>query len=262
MAPIYALYIDTFFFNNCAMDFLALWLVDVLLNRSAKKIRLLGWAALGSILSLAIFLWMKSYLLYQVCIHLLLNPVMVLGAFGRKKKYDWLQNYLVSYGAIMLCGGIMQWLNQTLFAGAHLYLSMAFTWGIALCLAKFYRRKKQVQKFLFPVVLKNQGWSAEICAYYDTGNMLRDPYTGQWVSILDETVLPPGMLEKLSVRLVPFSSVGDASGIMRVFTIEELTIRCGKEEQRIHPAVVGIAEAKLFEQKEYRMILNRHLMTG
>ena len=262
MEPIYALYIDTFLVNNCVMDFLALWMVDILLNRSAKKLRLLGWAAMGSLLSLGLFLWMNSYLLYQICMHLLVNPLMLLGAFGKGRKHDWFINYLVSYGAIMLCGGIMQWLNQTLFAGAHLYFSMACTWGIALLAAKFYRRKRQVQKYLFPVTLKNGTWSVQVLAYYDTGNLLRDPYIGQWVSILDETVLPPEVTADWPFRLIPFSSVGDTSGMMHAFTIEELAIRCGREGRRIQPAVVGIAEAKLFEKREYQMILNSHLMSG
>lgn len=260
--PIYALYIDSFLFHNCVMDFLALWMVDILMNRGVKKRRLLVWAALGSVISLILFLWMSSYPLYQICIHLLVNPLMILGAFGKGRKWEWLRNYLVSYGAVMLCGGVMQWLNQTLFGGAHLYLSMACTWGTALTAAGFYRRKRQVQKYLYPVVLKHQQWSVQVMAYYDTGNLLRDPYTGFPVSIVDESVLPWELRKDLPVRLIPFSSVGESSGMMQAVTLEEIVIRCDGEEQKIRPAVVGIAEEKMFGQKEYRMILNSHLMTG
>ena len=81
----YEFYIDAFVVTNGLMDFLVLMFTDEILHRKARLGVLFLASVLGAVVSAVLFLWMSDYLLYQMVIHFILNPLMLVFAFGEKK---------------------------------------------------------------------------------------------------------------------------------------------------------------------------------
>ena len=80
----YEFYIDAFVMTNGLMDFLVLMFTDEILHRKARLGVLFLASVLGAVVSAVLFLWMSDYLLYQMVIHFILNPLMLVFAFGKE----------------------------------------------------------------------------------------------------------------------------------------------------------------------------------
>lgn len=258
MVVIYGLYIDAFFLMNLVMDLLALYLTGVLLQYKAKLLRLLLAAGCGSAATVLLFMILRSYLLYQLVIHLLVNSGMLLIAYGRQRMRHFIKSWIFCYAFVFLAGGLMQWLNQTLFKGSRITLSMWITLCIGLTIALLYEKQWKLRRNLYPVILSVEGQEIRMKAYYDTGNLLMDPYRKEPVHIANRSIMEQYLLEKeqTGLRLIPYRSLGQQSGLLETVIIEQLCIKEGKEVVRIAPAVIGLAQEELFAKKDYQLILN------
>lgn len=68
----------------------------------------------------------------------------------------------------------------------------------------------------------------------DSGNSLKDPYTGRPVCVLDEeTAKKLGISTEKAVRLIPYHSIGRAHGLLRAVTVSELYLRKDGQEKRL-----------------------------
>lgn len=258
---IYEIYIDSLFFTNFLMDLLSLYLTGIFLRRRMRLWRLICGAAMGSALGIVLFLTLRSYLIYELLLHLAGNPLMVWLCFGGRRPGTIVKNWLCTYLFMLLTGGIMQWINQTLFHGAYLYGSILLTAVLGFLGTVLWERKHTLGQQLYHVTLKFRQHQVSVEAYYDTGNLMTDPFLGKPVSIVDRSLVEEVLrCEQLPVRILPFSSVGRERGWMEAVTIRELRIGDGKHELCMHDPVIGMGDQRLFEGKAYRMILNCRLM--
>lgn len=257
----YEIYIDVFVITNFFMDYLALFLANVFLGRKQMQRRLILSSILGAVVSLVLFLTLSSHLFYCLCIHALLNPLMVWLAFRPKEIRRFVEVWVVTYLVILLMGGSMQWIYDTLFGGKYLLLSIAITWGMGMIAAFVWERQLVTGRRTYDVTLYLSGSEVSIRAYYDTGNLLTDPYVRQPVSIVSSAILSPLLKDYESKkRLITFSSLGESDGLMEAFTIEKMLIHRKKHVLVIEPAVLGLADEKLFVHRDYQMILNSQLL--
>ena len=124
-------------------------------------------------------------------------------------------------------------------------------------LLRHFRRMEQCR---VQAVLVYEDRSVPLSAYYDTGNLLTDPYTKLPVSIVSIQIADRLFQEeKPAVRLIPYQSVGEENGLLEAYTIDKMLIYKGKRKQIVQPAVVGLAKERLFAGGEYQMILNGQL---
>ncbi|MDE7063064.1 MAG: sigma-E processing peptidase SpoIIGA [Lachnospiraceae bacterium] len=263
MAGIYEIYIDSLFLTNFLMDMLSLYLTGIFLRRRIRLWRLLGAAALGSVLGIVLFLILSNYLVYELVLHFICNPMMVWLCFGDKKLSAVIKSWLSTYLFMLLTGGIMQWINQTLFGGRHLYAAIFMTFVLGYIAALLWERKHTLGQQLYHVTLQFKEHEVSVEAYYDTGNLMTDPFCGKPVSIVDCRLIEEILRQEgAAVRMIPFSSVGKESGLMKAVTIEELRIEDGGRRLCIYDPVIGMAGGNLFAGKTYRMILNCRLLRG
>lgn len=258
---IYGIYIDSLFLTNFLMDLISLYLTGIFLRQPMKLWRMLCAAALGSVLGIVLFLWLPSYLMYELLLHFAGNPLMVWLCFGGRKVKPVIKNWICTYLFMLLTGGIMQWINQTLFGGAYLYGSILLTAVLGFFAAVLWERKHTLGKRLYHVTLQFRQHQVSVEAYYDTGNLMTDPFMGKPVSIVDRSLVEEILrCEKAAVRMIPCSSVGRERGWMEAVTIRELCIEDGRHKLFINDPVIGIGGQRLFEGKAYRMILNCRLL--
>lgn len=257
----YEIYIDVFILMNFAMDLLALILTNIFLNRRKNFKTLILASVLGAIIGALLFLKMDNYMLYVTCIHFCINPIMLYIAFREKNRKEFLEDWVVCYIVVILSGGVMQWLYVSMFHNKNLLLCVGITFGIGLLTIGIWEKQMVIGRRIYDVkIIQGQ---VEIClkAYYDTGNILMDPFMNEPVSMISKEMLEKITNENmLPFRLIPFHSVGAEHGLIEAVTLDEMHIYRKKNVVKIRPAVLGIAQNTLFEQTNYQMILNSHLL--
>lgn len=261
MRVIYVFYADTFLLQNFLMDFAALCGANYFLKRRQKAGRLAKAAALYAVVSLLLLLVIHNYVLYLLFIHFAVNTSMVWLCFGWHGKREFLENWAVIYISVILFGGIAGWITDWGILPRNYAVITMLIVPAGYGILTYFMQRREFANQLFLVRLKKEERCKKLEAYWDSGNQLRDPYTGQAVSIISHSAAAEFVnRERDAIRYVPFRALGTEHGLMEVFTVEELCIFDGRKEHRITPAVIGIANPGLLEHKEYDMILHASLL--
>lgn len=250
-------YADVFLLQNLCLDYAAVMGSNLLLKRGKGILRLFTASAFSSFLGLVLLLAVRDMAWYQLLTHFVLNTGMVLGCFGIGTRKQFLENWLVTYFMVLLLGGGMEWLReQEVFSRYHfmqILLAMVILFSVVAYLVQF----KTFGTHIFPGSIQKDIRQIKIRAYWDSGNQLRDPYTGKAVSILSEEKATEFIdAEKDNIRLVPYRSLGEQNGLLRVTDIERLELWQGSRKLVIKNTAIGLAEKGLFEGKAYDMILH------
>lgn len=247
--------------QNFLMDFIALVAVNLFLHRHRKCRYLIAGAALSSVVGLLLLLMIRNYVVYCVAGHLILNICMVAIAFGRCEKRTFVENWMISYFVVILLGGLMEWLNRSSFLSHNFVLLLiAAVTGVYTFLCYLMQRRDLSNHILQTVIYKEER-CMEIRAYWDSGNQLRDPYTGQGICILSHSKAHHFFTEQRDrFRLVPFQSMGEKDGLLWVTDVDKLQIMDGKQMKSIPHVAIGIASEGLLEDKEYDLILHASIL--
>lgn len=225
------------------------------LRRKKSVGRIFLISLLCSVAGVLLFLWIKNWFLYSILTHFFLNTVMVAGAFGVGCRRYFLENWWTSYLIVILLGGIMQWMQRLPLAAGGFFVTALLAACMLVLLLKLLKRRKCRGNHIYPVKLRQGEKGIELLAYWDSGNQLQDPYNGKYVNILSEKYAVQLLEEETLFRYVPYRSLGETDGMIKVVTVDELLIFDEKQVVHIAHAAVGVAEEKLFAKKEYGMIL-------
>lgn len=260
MGFIYGIYIDALFLTNFLMDMLVLYLIGIFLRQRMHMLRLFAAAVFGSAAGIVLFLAVPYHAAYLIIMHLVVNPLMIRIAFLSGGFTAFVKTWLLCYLFTFLSGGVMQWVNRTVFHGGHMGLSILITACIGVGSAVLWERRHAVAGQLYPVTLRFQGQGVELTAYYDTGNLMMDPYLRKPVSIVSRELVQGILAKKPAIRIVPFSGVGQENGLLEAITVDALEIGEGSGKVCVESAVIGLTGESLFCGKEYQMILNSRLI--
>ena len=118
----YKIYLDVLLIQTFAMDALALFLVRSLNHPQAKKRRIFLSAGFGAAGAAILFLQLWGFVWYQLSVHLLINPLMILLAFGRKGRKEFVKDLVWTYALMFLLGGVLSWGMETVGRGHSLWL--------------------------------------------------------------------------------------------------------------------------------------------
>ena len=237
-------------------------------------------AALGALYSVAILLPSLRFLAHPLT-KLSLGAAMTLTAFGNAKNL--LRPYLAFLAVSAACGGAVlaasllsgSPVSDTYFIGAS-FKTLVLTFGAAYFVLTlvFSRITERRNRETLPAEITLCGRSAAITALRDTGNELYDPISNLPVMVLGldaaAELLPSECLAALKLgaaeflksleahenlsprfRLVPYSSVGTASGLLPVFRPDSLILG-GKETKNL---LVGLAPTRMCSDNEYSAIV-------
>lgn len=254
-------YADVFLLQNLFMDYVAVTGTNYLLKRQKKCGRLFLAAALFAGGSLFLVLFVRNKVWYQIIAHFVLNTGMVGLCFGKSSKKQFLENWLVTYLMVILLGGGMEWLEQSRFVRQISMLELLLAVTILFSAVAYLRQCRTYGSYVLMVALKKGERIGKLYAFYDSGNQLRDPYTGKAISILSYKAAEPFQkLQEDKIRYVPYRSLGEEHGLLPVMDVEELQIYRGGRTVTIQNAALGIADDGLFAGKQYDMILNAALL--
>ena len=276
------IYIDSVFLLNALLDGLLLYFTGYLAGAERKFYRLLPTAALGGFYAAAVFFPWGVFLGWPPC-KLLFGGLLVLLCYGWGECFwrlclVFFALSCVLAGSVIACGFWMH--TQYYVRGAYLlpvqfgllFCSAALCFG-ALWLFSRGRLHHAVLGELTEAECEIMGTRVHLRVLRDSGNTLCDPLTGAPVLVAEGTRFasswpeaarpylaqpflerPEEALEALrcvenapKLRLLPFRSVGTASGLLLGYTAEHVRIGCWKAER----VTVALSPTPVSEGQEY-----------
>ncbi len=256
----YELYADIWFLTNFTMDGIALFAAGKLMRQRISIGRLLLGCLVGTCGSGALFLWMDDYFWYQALVHLAVNPAMVFLCFRSRGAREFFEQWAAAYVAVFLLGGVLEWCAGAFHGERHIALCLSGAFSACLLSEKLLSGRGRRAETVCDVLLVTREKNISAKGFYDTGNLLVDPFVGRPVHIVRKDVLA-GQIEKegLPVRLIPFHSLGEENGLLEAVTLEGMYVMRGKRPLYLENPVFGIAEAPLFQDGRCDVILNGRL---
>ena len=305
----YVCYIDVLFLVNWMMNVVILLLTGGFWRRQISPLRIGMAAAAGGLWAClsAVMLW-EGLAMRLVCWWmdwLVLPVLMIRMAYPDREWRELLRGCLCLYLAAILLGGVIHaiWENTSLghFWQVWMVGSIAETisvWLLALSmlsamaaieLGRRYRdassRREQIQE----VILYTQDRQWKVKALWDSGNQLRDPYSGKAVHIVEakelKQLLSDGAyrylmcyleqgatmtylgdmgaftymgqqtepVDRFCVHLIPCRSLGSTHTLLPVFSITKIRLADGS---LLTEPLIGLSSVPLSEDGSYGMLLH------
>ena len=225
------IYIDVLFFLNFAFDFLLLLSVSFLLRRGVKLRRLVLGGIVGGVSIFLLFLPMNSFTLFFF--KLGMSLIMLLVSFGYRDIRYTGKNLLFLYMTSIVLGGILYFLNVTfsykqeglVFYHNGLSINMIVLIIFSPLILYIYIRQgialKNQYAHYYQVKLSIDHRTYELRGFLDTGNHLKDPYTGKPILLIHSRKLERHLKNPI---LVPYQT---ASGfaMLPCMKIDHLEIK-------------------------------------
>ena len=257
------------------MLYLALWYnhVHFKISRAREIAKICLVSLVGTMLEIAGLLLGYSYDVFTICVHLFEVPLMVWFVLGKERRHI-MRVIVTGYVFIMLINGVLEILwNQFGQNGSYLFF-LLFSYGAVGVGVRMYRNYTKMQKGIFQVELLHQGKRVQVRGFYDSGNRLKEPYTGKGVHIVSERVATEleitqeekeAFVKEPSERstnthvYVPYQALGNEEGMLEVYYIDELIIEGEKGRVSLQKSPLGVTKDNRFEGKNYEIILNEEV---
>ena len=242
------------------MDFLAVAGANLFLKRCRKMRWLLLGAAVSAVLGLCCILLCRNYLLYCLLTHFLINTLMTVICFGRCDRRQFFENWVAVYLVVLLLGGAFAWLQESGILSKSRGVAIAAAVTVTCGLLRYLGRRRAFGSHVRRAWLGKDARRMALSAYWDSGNQLRDPYTGQPICILSYSVAEKFVDQtKDRIWFVPYRALGAEDGLLAVMDVDEMILQDGRQMRRYEHMAVGIAQKGLLEDKEYDLILHASL---
>lgn len=290
-----SVYIDVLIFENMVMNCVILHITSRITSSKTKWQRLILGAAVGTVYAV-IALWIDTFFTALIG-KILLSAVMVWVTFfswkvrlllGQIKAF--LKVSAVFYGVTFLFAGLS---FALLLAGkvnnaGNILVTVCAGYLIFMAIMHSVRKRRSAEDSGANVFIqfdKDAGNGIWLPAIVDTGNSLRDPFTGMSVIVAElnalKEQLPAEILDYISerscdsilddasavcgangwfkrFRLVPYRSVGQENGILPGFKADVVRVTSNKNmktEAELSDVVICLYERSLSENSEYVALL-------
>ncbi len=133
---------------------------------------------------------------------------------------------------------------------------------------KMFKNRK-IKKYYILNVTHNDR-TITVSALFDSGNLLKEPITGKYVSILEWKVAKElfdteiefsdieNYIEDMKLWAVPFNSLGNSSDVLFAFLADEINIP--EENKTIDKTFIGLYGSRLSNNEEYHALINAGLL--
>ena len=260
----YKIYPDVLFLANLLMDYTVLSVCSRLCKINTTYARLAAAAFLGAVWSVFMVVCTSGGIAVLFCTYLGL-PVAMLYVSGCKgRPGEWVYRYAVFMGVSVLIGGLMGQLKErggSVFAAMVTVVLFA---QLAVPLIRYLTGYVKRKNLLYRVMIELDGRSVEMMGLYDTGNSLTDPYNGESVCIVEKKAvdeLVQSKSEDKGLRLIPYMSLGNEHGLMKLITVDNISIEYNDRHICHRRQELALYEGSLSKRGEYSMILNAPSLT-
>lgn len=277
-------YIDVVFAANFLMDYILLRLIGRLMRLRQSRGRCLAGAGMGALFSsliLCVSMENRSYL------SILLNIACAVGMLYLAYRIPLGKTMAAAValfgGLTFLIGGFWEYIvGEHGLSGAYFLLCALGIYGVLSACMYAFDHTEVLSRNKYPIRLKYRGKEVQTYGFYDTGNLLTDPYSGAPVSIASPEILKalctgisleklinimktPEELESTEIadlkpRYLFIRTVGQGERMILAVTLENLCIQTPKAVIHIAAPVFALSQEPFALGEEYEVLLNSRLL--
>lgn len=260
----YIFYADVYFIQNfiikIAVIYLSLYCNKLHSHTTTLKGigKIFVASGIGTIIEIAGLVLGNSYNLFLILVHVLEIPFMMRFVLGKKRKQIW-KVIITGYFFIVLINGVVEWLWNWFGEQASFVLLLILACGMTIIAVRVWQNYNKMQKGIFQVELLHKDTYISTYGFYDSGNRLKDPYTQKGVHIVSEMLMKRLGLEKENSVLVPYQALGNETGMIEVYYVDELVIEGENERVHLEKSPLGVTKDNLFKERKYEIILSEEV---
>ena len=258
------IYADILVAVNMIMNYFLLRASAAVTGSDCKTFRIFLSAFAGGVFSLIIFIEGIPAVLDGI-IRLIFLAVMVMIAFGAGSINVFLKNCASFFISNFVFAGIMFAVCTFVAPGKAMYkngvvyfdinivtltVSSFVCYGILSLLTRL-SRKRTPHCSTYNLTVTYNGKTASCKALYDTGNTLRDSFSGRPVIVVssefaDEITSPQAEISsQKSFRMIPYSTIGKG-GVLPAFLSDKITLESPSQTVSAEKIYIAVTEKKLF----------------
>lgn len=256
------MYVDILIILNTIVNYFILLAVDKILRIHSKRWRVLLGGAVGGVSSLLLFL--ENLGAIMTLLKIITAILMTAITFGIKPIKRLLKSIFLLFAITFLFGGflfaIYIFLDKDIliYSNGIVYFDIDLTfliictvisYAVITIISKITDKKAPKSKEYY-VTVENAGKTISCTALMDTGNNLREPFSGYSVIMLDRELFYKLFTED-KIRLIPITTVNGES-VIKAFRPHKLIIN----NFSTNKVYIGESVSQL---DEYKMILNINL---
>lgn len=271
-------YIDLIFLVNGVMNGIVLAVLNKLLEKRAGLGRILFGAGLGGLWACAVALFPQMpgfarMIGTDLAAAVLMTAVVFRPAGIRELAGELAGLYLVSGLTAGVLAALYQhtragWYMELLAAGEgraafplFIWMLMAAAggvgaWGLGKAAARSLKNRIQGRRFCH-VTLGFQENTVRVRGLLDTGNCLREPFSGRPVHVADAQVMLRLCPRVSQVFYVPFRAVGTERGLLPAVSIDWMEVELGGESRRFNHPLIAVSKEDVSVQGSYQILLQQ-----
>lgn len=279
------MYADVIFIENLIINYIILYLTKRFSRSNTNNAKLIFSSALGALYVILIFFSLPN-IIYSLTFKIIISILMVAIAFGFNRFHEFIRVLSIFYLVSFIIGGTAFALIYVVNIDIRQIIIAALFFAILLTYIGWgYISKKNIESnILYKLHIEMDNKVRDVTAILDTGNTLHDPISNYPVAIVEYNAVKELLPEKLKnvfdsmgnesifemtkvvdddkwlkrLRLVPFNSIGNDSGILIGFIPDNLVVEGYRKSQK--NAIVGIYFKKLNETSDYEALIGTELL--
>ena len=288
------IYIDIIIVENLIMNYIILYATGLISKSKISYLRILLASAIGAIYAITEYIT-KLSIYSNTLVKVILSIIIIFVAFYPKNVKKMFKQLVLFYLTTFTFGGVATYLIYVLkpqnivikdgmYVGTYVLKVIfigAIVGTIILIIAfKFAKNKITKKDMICKVKIKLNGKEVVLDTMVDTGNMLKEPLTGNPVVVVEKTslydLMPKEILnntesilggdfEKIpeeikeeyisKLKIIPFSSLGKQNGMLIGIKPEKLEVINEQSEEEKDNAIIGIYNKSLTKRGEYKALI-------
>ena len=257
---------------NFLMDMLLLSAHRRILGYTATYSRVVASATLGAFWACIVEVGkFGNTFIGKVCTYIFIAAIMVKICAGKCNVKRWIRDTFIFYAIAAMFGGVCHmvmyytragyWIQTVILSNQMLVISLFWSVVLIAVIEHYINVKRIYEQKMYRVMIVIKGRKTVIKGFYDTGNVLKDPFVLKPVHIVEEKSLETILEEiedytQVKMHMVPFSSMGCESGILKVITADLMYIYYNDEVRIIKEPLIGLTNQRLSQDGAYEMLIN------
>lgn len=292
------IYVDIIIVENLIMNLIILYATSLILKIKVSFFRLLLASLIGAIYAALQYI-SNMKILSNIIIKTFLSIIIIWVAFHPQNMKKMCKQLLLFYLTTFTFGGVATYLIYVLkpqniiikngmYVGTYvlkvIFVGAILGTGILLVSFKISKNKISKKDMICKILIKLNGKEITLNTMVDTGNMLREPITGNPVAVVEKNslydVLPKEILNNTEsilggdfgkipedikqeyipkLKFIPFSSLGKQNGMLIGIKPEKLKVINEEMEEERADAIIGIYNKSLTKRGEYNALIGIEL---
>ena len=292
------IYIDIIIVENLIMNYIILYATGLISKSKISHLRIFLASIIGALYAVAEYIF-KLNIYSNILVKIILSVIIVFIAFNPQDVKKMCKQLILFYLTTFTFGGVATYLIYVLkpqniiikngmYVGTYvlkvIFIGAILGTVILIISFKFAKNKITKKDMICKVKIKLNEKEITLDTMVDTGNMLKEPLTGNPVVVVEKTslygVIPKEILnntelilggdfEKVpenirneyisKLKIIPFSSLGKQNGMLIGIKPEKLEVISEQGTEEKNNAIIGIYNKSLTKRGEYEALIGIEL---